>query len=109
MVVVERQLAGLCVRDKEQQKRDIRELMCGSKSRTSFSLNTQLLSRVKIHAAHTFLSFPLSPIIALSTPVSRSPTLLTIIGGEICFWQLIWNSQWMSEPLRALSVLAQLA
>lgn len=53
--------------------------MCGSKSLTSFSLNTQLLSRVNIHASHTFLSFALNALIALSTPIPRCPTLLTVM------------------------------
>lgn len=84
MVVVERELAGLRIWKKEQQERDIRELMCGSKSLTSFSLNTQLLSRFNIHASYTFLSFLSNAMIALSTPVPRSPTLLIVMGGETC-------------------------
>ena len=55
MVVVERELACLCIWKKEQQKRDIRELRCGSKSLTSLSLYTPFLSRVNIHASYTFL------------------------------------------------------
>lgn len=102
MVVVERELAGLRIWKKEQQKRDIRELMCDFKFLTSFSLNTQLLSRVNVRASYTFLSFPPSAVIALSIPVPRSRTLLTVMGGEMCSWHLTWNSQWMSYSLRTL-------
>lgn len=76
--------------------------MCDFKFLTSFSLNTQLLSRVNVRASYTFLSFPPSAVIALSIPVPRSRTLLTVMGREMCSWHLTWNSQWMSYSLRTL-------
>lgn len=77
---------------KEEQKRDYRELMWGSQSLTSIALNSPsslestFMSRIRFPPSPREPWPPLSQACWVDEGKGRDLTLLTVVGGEMCSW-----------------------